>query len=79
MSTVDAQVGARHEATGVAEQEHRRPAVVLGLAQFVQHVLLGPLDLPVGEPLEQLLHHLRDDVAGRDRVDADVFDAPFRR
>lgn len=76
---VDAQVGAGHEAAGVGEQEDGGAAVVLGLAQLVEHVLLGPLDGAVGEPLEQPLHHLRHDVPRRDRVHPDVLNPPLRR
>lgn len=79
MSTINTQIRTSHEAASVAEQEDGRAAVVLGLAELVQHVLLGPLDGAVGELLEQLLHHLRHDVARRDGVHADVLDAPFHR
>ncbi len=71
------QVGTCHEAAGIAEQEDGGPAVVLGLAERVQHVLLGPLGLAFRELREELLHHLRHDVPRGDGVHPDPFDAPF--
>lgn len=77
MATVNAQVAARHETAGIAEQEDGRAAVFFRAGQAAQHVLLGPLVAALGEVDEELLHHGRDDVAGRDGVDADVVLAPF--
>lgn len=77
MSAIDAQVAARHEAAGVAEQEHGGTAVLAGLAEPVEHVVLGPLDLALRVLHEERLDHGGDDVAGRDGVDADAVSAPF--
>lgn len=40
--------------------------------------MFWPLFATLGILLEELLHHGRDDIAGRDGVDADVVLAPFR-
>lgn len=77
MSAVDAQVRARHEAAGIAEQEDGSAAVVLGLAECAEHVVGGPLGLALGVLDEELLNHVGDDVAGRDGVDADAVGTPF--
>lgn len=77
MATVHAQITTSHETACIAEQEHRRTAVLLGTGQTAQHVLLGPLVAALGELDEQLLDHLRDDVARGNGVDADVVLAPF--
>lgn len=76
---IDAQIGARHEAASVAEQEDGGTAVVLGAAQLAEHVLAGPLDLAVGKFVEQRPHHICDNVSGGDGVDANPVLAPLGR
>lgn len=77
MATVHPQIASRHKAAGIADQKHSRATVFLGPRQATQHVLLGPFLAALGELHEQVLDHLRDDVAGADGVDADVVLAPF--
>lgn len=77
MATVHAQITTSHETACIAEQEHCRTAVLLGTGQTAQHVLLGPLVAALGVLDEQLLDHLRDDVARGNGVDADVVLAPL--
>lgn len=79
MSTVDPQVGPRHEAASVAQQEDGGAAVVLGPAERAEHVVLRPFDLALRELVEQFLHHLRHDVSRRYRVHADPVAAPLHR
>lgn len=79
MATVHPQVGTGHEAAGVAEKEDGGAPVLLGVAETAQHVGIGPAGLPLGEGVEQGSRHRRDDVAGRDGVDADAVLAPFGR
>jgi hypothetical protein len=54
------EIRTRHEPAGIAEEEHGRTPVVLGLAQLVEHVVRRPLLFTLWELLEKLLNHLRD-------------------
>lgn len=75
---VHPQVSPRHERARIGHQEHRRPSVLLRLAQPAQHVLFRPLCPSLGVSLEKLFHHGCDDVPGRYRVDSDsIWLAPF--
>lgn len=77
MPAIDPKISARHEAARIAEQEDGGAAVVLGGAELAEHVLAGPLDLALREPVEQRPHHVRHDVARGDGVDADPVLAPL--
>lgn len=77
MATVNAEIAARHEAAGVAEEEDGGAAVLVGRGQTTQHVMLGPFVAALGELLEQLLDHGSDNVARRDGVDPDVVRTPL--
>lgn len=63
MSTIYPEVCARHKAAGITEQEDGGTSVVFGPAKRIEHVVLRPLDFALGELVEELLHHLRHDVA----------------
>ena len=77
MPTINPQITARHERAGITDEEDRGAAVLLRHGELAEHVLRGPVAAAVGELLEERLHHGRDDVAGRDGVDADAVVAPF--
>ena len=79
MAPIHLQVRTRHEPARIADQKHRAPSIILRHAQLPQHVLLRPLDPPLGKPLEQLLDHRRHNVPRRNRVDPDAKLAPLRR
>lgn len=64
MSTIHAQVASRHEAASIAQQEHRSPTVLIGVAQSPQHVVLRPFNLPLRVRLKERLDHGGNDVAG---------------
>lgn len=78
MSTIHPQVRTSHEAAGVGYQERSGTSVLLRLAQASQHILLGPLGLPLWEFLEQSLDHGSYDVARGDGVDSNTVLTPFR-
>jgi hypothetical protein len=71
MAPVHSQIRPRQERTCIAHQEHGRTAVLLGPAQPTQHVLLRPVAPPLRVLLKELIHHVGEDVAGGQRVDAD--------
>jgi hypothetical protein len=77
MPPIHPQIRARHKTTRPTQQKHRRAPIFLRPRQPPQHILRGPLDLPLREPLEQLLHHSRDNVPWRNGVNADVMWPPF--
>lgn len=77
MSTVNAKVAARHEAAGVAEEEDSGTAVLLGNAESLKHVLLGPLLLSLRIVVKQVQQHLSQDVARRKGVNTDAVLAPL--
>ena len=77
VASIDSQIRAGHEAAGIADEEDASAAVLLGRAEAAEHVLGGPVGAALGELLEQLLDHGRDDVARRDGVDADAVRAPL--
>jgi hypothetical protein len=77
MTSVDAEIAARHEAAGVAEEKDGGTTVLLGSAEAAEHVLLGPSGLAVGVVDEQILQHLGQDVAGGEGVDTNAVLAPF--
>jgi len=79
MPTINPQIRARHKTTRIADQEYRSTTVLLRHAEFSQHILRGPVAAALGVLLEEGLDHGRDDVTGRDGVDADAVGAPFRR
>ena len=72
MPAVNLQISPCHEATSFAEQEYRSSAVFFRLAELAEHILRRPLALTLGKLFEQRLDHGRDDIAGRDGVDADA-------
>lgn len=65
MAAINTEVASRHEATRVTEEEHSSTAVFPGQAEPAQHVLLGPGALPIGEILEEILKHSREDIPWR--------------
>jgi hypothetical protein len=71
MPSIHTEVTTRHEATRITDQKYRRTAILLGLGQPTQHVLLGPVVAAIGELHEQIFDHRGDDVSGGDGVDAD--------
>jgi hypothetical protein len=68
-----------HKATSITNQKHGRPSVLARFRQPPQHILRRPVRLPLRILLKQCLHHGRDNVPGRDGVDADVVLAPLGR
>lgn len=78
MSTIHSQIAASHEATRITNQESRRTPIFLRPAQPPQHILRRPIRPPFREFFKQAFYHRRDDIAGRDRVNADPVLAPFR-
>lgn len=77
MPAVDPQIRSRHKATRVADQEHRRTTILVGLAQLAQHILRRPIPFPLWKLLKQRFHHGCDNIAGRDGVDTDAVRAPL--
>ena len=77
MTAIYPQIRPRHKRTSITKQENRRPPILLRGTKPAQHILRGPIGLALGIALEQLSHHLRDDVAGRQAVDADIVHPPF--
>ncbi len=77
MATVDSQIRTRHEAARIAQEEHRRATVLVGVAETTEHVRIRPVLPPLRERVEEACRHGRDDVPRRDGVDADPVLAPF--
>lgn len=77
MPTINPQIRARHEAAGITEQENRRPAVLLRVAQSLEHVRIGPRSPALGKRFKQAGRHGRHDVTWGKRVDPDAVLAPF--
>lgn len=64
MPSIHPQIRPRHKGTSITNQKHRSPPILLRATQPSQHILAWPVRLPLREALEQLRHHLRDDIAG---------------
>ena len=79
MPTIHPQISPRHKTASITDQKHRGTTIFLRRAQAAQHVLFGPVGPALGILFEQFLDHGRDDVAGRDGVDANTVFPPFRR
>jgi hypothetical protein len=79
VATINPQISPSHEAAGIAEQKHGRPAVLLWVTEALEHVCVGPCSAPLRNSLKQPRRHGRHDVARRDGVDADAVLAPFGR
>jgi len=79
MPTVDPEIRAGHETTGVTNEKDRGAAILLGRAELAEHVLRRPVPFPLGVLLEQRLNHRRHDVARGDGIDANTMRTPLRR
>ena len=77
MPPVHSHVCTRHEAACVADEKHGRATEFSRFAQSPEHLVFRPFCTSLRVLYEELLHHVSDDVAGRDRVDPDVVLAPF--
>lgn len=77
MSAVNAEVAARHEAAGIAEEEEGGTAIFLRLAESLEHVLRGPLRLSLWILFKQIEEHLCCAVSRRERVDTNAMHTPF--
>ena len=64
MATIDPQIAARHEAAGIADQEHGGSTVFLRRAQLAQHILRWPISSALRILLEKRLDHRSHDIAG---------------
>lgn len=79
MTAIYPQIRPCHERAGIADQEHGCTTILLGGGQPSQHVLRRPGLLALRVLDEQLLHHLRYNISGRDGVDTNVVLTPFGR
>lgn len=77
MTSVHAEVGASHEARSVTQEKDGRATVLFWVAQPAQHIVLGPVLLPVGELLEKGCCHCSHDVARGNSVHTDAVRSPF--
>lgn len=77
MSAVNAEVATRHEAAGVAEEEEGGAAILLGLAESLEHVLRGPLRLSLWVLFKQVEEHLGRAISRRECVDTNAVHTPF--
>lgn len=78
MSTVDPQVAPCHEATRLADEENRGSAVLMRVAEAVEHVTISPICSPLGILVEQRFRHGSHDVPGGNGVDTNAVLAPLR-
>lgn len=69
MAAVNPQIGTRHETARITQQEDRHAPVLARLADPAQHVLRRPLLPAFRMRVEQLTHHVRDNVPWTDGVD----------
>lgn len=79
MPAVNPDIRACHKAASIANQEYSGTSVLLRLTQFPQHILRRPFYPSLRKSLKELFNHGGDDIAGRDSVDADTVQSPFRR
>ena len=77
MPPINPQIRARHEAARITEQENGRATILLGVAQSLEHIRIGPSSSALGKRFEEAGCHGGHDVAWRKRVDADAVLAPF--
>lgn len=79
MASVNPQVGPGHEAAGITEQKHSRPAILFRIAQPPKHVGIRPSRPPLRHGFKEALGHGCDDIPRGDCVYADAMHAPLRR
>lgn len=79
MPPINPHITPRHPRTPLRHQKHRHPPKIRHPPQPPQHILPWPLHPPLREPLQQALHHLRRNVPGTDRINADPPLAPLGR
>lgn len=63
MASIYAEVGPRHEAACITDQEDGSTSIFLGLTQSSQHILLRPFGLPLRELIKERGDHSGHDVS----------------